>query len=96
MKRVTKDKKNQVDIEPNYCISGIVAFLNQFNPTSKNIYMGLLAQNIKSQFNLLQVQQSSKQADTLAELLTSISFFDEIVKVSGESGNVILINIFVR
>lgn len=66
---------------------GILAFLNQFHKSNRDIFMGLLAQYINNNVNYCLVSKESKQnPEIVPDLMSYIAFFEEFARyMDGDS-----------
>jgi hypothetical protein len=94
-------KKKKEDPLDYFCLTiGMLTFLNQFHISNTEIFLGLLAQHIKSGlFFATQQKEQKVQTDIKSEIGNHVMFFEDFIRYMGQSLEVEkrnLINFVVR
>jgi|JI6StandDraft_1071083.scaffolds.fasta_scaffold13888_2 hypothetical protein len=85
-------KNPKEPFEPNYFISGVLVFLNQFHSSNKDMFfgrqftdLGYISHYIKSTMNFIMINKEvNKNPEIIADLFTYIVFFEELIKFAKE------------
>jgi len=78
-------KNPKEPFEPNYFISGVLVFLNQFHSSNKDMFFGYISHYIKSTMNFIMINKEvNKNPEIIADLFTYIVFFEELIKFAKE------------
>jgi len=79
-----RKKEDQIDY---FCIlTGLMAFLNQFHFSNTEIFLGMMAQHIKSgMFYSTQLKDIKAQGEIKTELGNHIMFFEDFIRYMGQS-----------